>query len=74
MRWAALSLILLFSFTVQAQSLKDFFSNERTNALYLGIDFTLNKVIDDANANTADIRDRQYNAINDLVVDGTKKI
>jgi len=72
-RWAALSLILLFSFTVQSQSLKDYFSNEGTNALYLGIDFTLNKVIDDANANVTDIRDRQYNGLNDLVVNEPKK-
>jgi len=72
-RWAALSLILLSSFTVQAQSLKDYFSNEGTNALYLGIDFTLNKVIDDANANVTDIRDRQYNGLNDLVVNEPKK-
>ena len=72
-RWAALSLILLFSFTVQAQSLKDFFSNESTNVLYLGVDFTLNKFIDYATANTADIRDHQYNAINDLIVAEPKK-
>lgn len=72
-RWTALCLILLLSLTSQAQSLKDYFSNESTNALYLGIDFTLNKVIDDANANTTDIRDRQYNGLNDLVVAESKK-
>jgi hypothetical protein len=72
-RWTALSFILLFSLTVQAQSLKEFFSNESTNALYLGVDFTLNKFIDYATANTADIRDRQYNAINDLIVAESKK-
>jgi hypothetical protein len=72
-RWTAFALILLFSATAQAQSLKDFFSSESTSALYLGIDFTLNKVIDDANANVTDIRDRQYNGINDLVVNEAKK-
>jgi hypothetical protein len=72
-RWATFSLSLLFSISLQAQTLKDFFSNEGTNALYLGIDFTLNKVIDDANANVTDIRDRQYNGINDLVVNEPKK-
>lgn len=72
-QWAALSLLLLFSFTVQAQSLKDYFSNDGTNALYLGVDFTLNKLIDDANANVSDIRDRQYNGLNDLVVTEPKK-
>src|SRR6185437_16412691 len=73
LRWAVFSIIFLFSAATQAQTLKDFFSNEGTNALYLGIDFTLNKVIDDANANTTDIRDRQYNAINDLVVNDQRR-
>lgn len=73
-RWAAFSLIFLFlSASVKAQTLKDFFSSEGTNALWLGIDFTKNKVIDDANANVSDIRDRQYNGLNDLVVDEVKK-
>ena len=72
-RWAAFSLILLFSFTAKAQTLKEFFSNEGTNALYLGVDFTLNKFIDYATANTTDIRDHQYNAINDLIVAESKK-
>ncbi len=73
LKWPALALILLFSSALQAQTGKDFFSSEGTNALYLGIDFTRNKVIDDANANVTDIRDRQYNGINDLVVTEVKK-
>jgi hypothetical protein len=72
-RWIACSLALLCVAPLNAQSLKDFFSNESTNALYLGIDFTKNKVIDDANANESDIRDRQYNGINDLIVTESKK-
>ncbi|HVY76738.1 MAG TPA: hypothetical protein VG890_18040 [Puia sp.] len=72
-RGIAFSLMLLCSATVKAQTLKDFFNNEGTIAFYVGIDFTLNKVIDDANANVTDIRDRQYNGLNDLVVDEAKK-
>ena len=72
-RWTFFAVLFLFAATAQSQTLKDFFSNEGTNALYLGIDFTKNKVIDDANANTTDIRDRQYNAINDLVVAEQKR-
>ena len=57
----------------KAQSLKDVFSNTDTKILYLGIDFTKAKLIDDATANTNDIRDRQYAGINDLVITETKK-
>ncbi len=74
MRWAAFSLIFLFlSGAVAAQSLKDFFSSESTSALWLGIDFTKNKIIDEPTANLADIRDRQYNGLNELVIDEGKK-
>ncbi len=58
---------------VFSQSLKEFFGSSETKALYLGIDFTQAKLIDDATANEMDIRDRQYNGINDLVVTETKK-
>ena len=58
---------------VFAQSLKEFFGSSETKALYLGIDFTQAKLIDDATANEMDIRDRQYNGINDLVVAESKK-
>jgi hypothetical protein len=73
LKWATLAFIVLFSSALQAQTLKDFFSSSGTNALYLGIDFTKNKVIDDATVNTSDIRDRQYNGLNDLVVTEGKK-
>ena len=73
MRWATLAFILLFSSGLQAQTLKDFFSSSGTSALYLGIDFTKNKVIDDATANPSDIRDRQYDGLNDLIVTEGKK-
>jgi len=56
-----------------SQTLKEFFNSSETKALYLGIDFTQARLIDDATANEMDIRDRQFNAINDLVVAEPKK-
>ena len=58
---------------VFAQTAKDVFSNSETQILYLGIDFTQAKLIDDANANAIDIRDRQFAGINDLIVTESKK-
>lgn len=70
--------VLLFSLfalsgAASAQTLKDVFSNSTTSVLYLGIDFTKFKVIDEPNANASDIRDRQYAGINDLVINEAKK-
>src|SRR4051812_23969910 len=69
--------LLLFSMatalSIQAQTLKDVFTNSETPLFYLGIDFTKAKLIDDATANVNDIRDRQYDGINDVVVTETKK-
>lgn len=56
-----------------SQTLKEFFSSSETPAMYLGIDFTKAKLIDDAAANAMDIRDRQYTGINELVVSDAKK-
>ncbi len=56
-----------------AQTLKDVFTNSETPVFYLGIDFTQTKLIDDATANEMDIRDRQYDAINDVIVAEPKK-
>jgi hypothetical protein len=71
-------IIALFIFcgnvtAVLAQTAKDVFTNSETQILYLGIDFTKAKLIDDANANAIDIRDRQYAGINDLIVTESKK-
>lgn len=70
---------VLFSFTLLAQpvfsqTLKDFFTSDATNALYLGIDFTKAKLIDDATANETDIRDRQFAGINELMITDSKHI
>jgi hypothetical protein len=73
-RW--LFIVLFFCSISQgsfAQTLKDVFSNSETPIFYLGIDFTKAKLIDDANANEMDIRDRQFAGINDVIVNEAKK-
>jgi hypothetical protein len=64
---------LLLARPATAQTLKDFFNSSETPTMYLGIDFTKAKLIDDATANQMDIRDRLYASINDLVVNEAKK-
>jgi len=56
-----------------AQTIKDVFADSQTPILYLGIDFTQAKLIDDATANTHDIKERLYAAINDVVISEPKK-
>jgi len=57
-----------------SQTLKDFFGSDAGTALYLGIDFTKAKLIDDITANETDIRDRQFAGINELIITDTKHI
>ena len=71
--WMTALTFLIFTQAAVAQTLKEVFSNSETSILFLGVDFTKAKLIDDANANPTDIRDRQYAGINDLVVTETKK-
>jgi hypothetical protein len=66
-------LFFLGNVSVFAQTLKDVFNNSETPILYLGIDFTKTKIIDEVNANAMDIRDRQYTSINDVVINEAKK-
>jgi len=56
-----------------SQTLKDFFNSDATTALYLGIDFTKARLIDDPKSEATEIRDRQFDGINQLVVTETKK-
>jgi hypothetical protein len=65
--------LLAVNTVTSAQTLKDVFSNSATPVLYLGIDFTKLRVIDDPTANAADIRNRQYAGINDLIINEAKK-
>jgi hypothetical protein len=58
--------------SVMAQTAKDVFSSSETPVYYLGVDFTLAKLID-APESAIDVRDRNYPAINDLIVNEPKK-
>jgi hypothetical protein len=68
---------LLFSLPafLQAQPLSavDFFKSDAVPATYLGIEFTLAKLIHDAESNPAIIQSQQFNGINDLIVKEYKK-
>ncbi len=66
--------LLLFNLAqrLDAQSLKDVFSSSETPVFYLGADFTLARLID-IPENAMDIRDRNYPAINDVIVNEPKK-
>jgi hypothetical protein len=71
--------LFLFSFILstlqpaQSQTLKEFFNDSNIPLFYLGIDFTRNRLIDDPNASADDIKDRQYNGINELTITEAKK-
>jgi hypothetical protein len=59
------------SATAVSQSIKEVFNNSETPLVYLGIDFSETRVLDQGNAD--DIRNRLYGSINQLVVDEFKK-
>ncbi|MEO6548351.1 MAG: hypothetical protein ABIN94_10140 [Ferruginibacter sp.] len=57
---------------ITAQTAKDVFNSSETPVFYLGVDFTLAKLID-APESPLDVRDRNFPAINDLIVNEPKK-
>jgi hypothetical protein len=63
----------IFTAPAFSQTLKDFFNSSETPSVYLGVDFTKAKLIDESTANEMDIRDRLYGAINELVINEPKK-
>lgn len=67
--------MLLFIGTqpASAQTLKEFFNSSEVPLTYLGVDFTQAKVFNDIAANAMDIRDRQFAAINQVIVNEPKK-
>jgi len=67
-----LVIVIATQFRVSAQTLKDMFTNSETPVLYYGIDFTKAR-IDDPAVNALDIRDRQFTAINNLVINESDK-
>lgn len=73
---ASLLAITIFLGAMQllsAQTLKDFFNSSETPLTYLGVDFTQAKVFNDIAANAMDIRDRQFAAINQVIINEPKK-
>lgn len=67
--------LILSPVYMQAQSLsaKSFFSSDSIPAVYLGIDFTLAKLINDDVSDAKIIQSQQFNGINDLIVKEYKK-
>jgi hypothetical protein len=65
--------IALLSQSAISQTLKDFFGSDNTTALYLGIDFTKAKLIDDPKSDASDVVSRQFDGINELVITEGKK-
>jgi 3-methyladenine DNA glycosylase AlkC len=62
---------VLGSNTITAQTLKNVFADSESPLLYLGIDFSRNRLLDIGNA--SDIRDRIYTSINQLIINEPKK-
>ncbi len=57
----------------QSLSASAFFNNESLPATYLGIDFTLAKLINDDASSARTIQSTQFNGINDLMISESKK-
>jgi len=68
-----LTILLTVSASLCAQTLTDFFDKKDTTALYLGIDFTRSKLINDPKVDVNLLRDRDYTRINELIVTEAKK-
>ena len=54
---------------VGAQGLKEFFNSSATPLVYLGVDFSLVKMINDPGANVFDIKNKYFHGINEVIVD-----
>jgi hypothetical protein len=67
--------LVVFPGFTKAQSLsaKAFFNSDTISAVYLGIDFTLAKLINDEASNATVIQSQQFNGINDLIALENKK-
>ncbi len=57
----------------QSMSAASFFKSDTIPALYLGIDFTKARLINDENSKAGIIQERQFNGINDLMIKEYKK-
>jgi len=71
-----LVLVLFFCAGIQsltAQTIKDVFTSSETSILYLGIDFTQARLINDPSQMGIDVRDKYFPGINALVINEPKK-
>ena len=74
LKWLlAIVFLLAGTQSLSSQTLKEFFNSSEVRLTYLGIDFTQAKVFNDIAANAMDIRDRQFAAINQVIVNEPKK-
>ena len=72
LNWLVASIIFFgLSMPVFSQTLKDVFSNSETSITYLGIEFSKTTLLD--TGNPADIKNRLYASINQLIVNEPKK-
>lgn len=70
----ALSVVALcFSGIVNAQSPKEFFGSSDVPVTWLGVDFSLVKMIGMADVNLNDVRERQFTGINQVIVNEPDK-
>ena len=68
-----LTCLLALSVASRAQTLKDFFANESAPTTFLGVDFSLARVINDPNIDPKGMVERVFPSINDLTVKEFKK-
>ncbi|HMK05654.1 MAG TPA: hypothetical protein VK489_15740 [Ferruginibacter sp.] len=61
-----------FSKTAASQTLNEFFNNSEMKLIYLGVDFTKARLINDPDANSFDYRNKLYPSINSLVINEPK--
>jgi hypothetical protein len=73
LRFAFLLFIIPAAMQGQSISASTFFSSDTVTTVYLGIDFTLAKLINDEESNAKFIQSTQFNGINDLIVKEYKK-
>jgi hypothetical protein len=71
--WAIILIVSPCFMQAQSLSAKAFFNSDTIPAVYLGIDFTLAKLINDEASNAKVIQSEQFNGINDLIVKENKK-
>jgi hypothetical protein len=73
LRFAFLLFIIPAAMQGQALSAAGFFNSDSVSAVYLGIDFTLAKLVNDDASSAKVIQSTQFNGINELIVKEYKK-